>query len=170
MPTPARVAILLAFALPVSALAAAAEDVSDRGEAILQSAWTSEEECSERNAVDASFAEIEKETSTLNGSCVRVSGYWRGRGLYADEEALGRLLGDAYLPPSFRDLPVWPQGRIGLYARPEVLARGPERGRRAQAYGIVRSCQFFDGYLMVLGYCHYVGGPILIVSKIEFSD
>lgn len=175
MPTPARVALLLALTLPLSALAQDA-DVAERGDTILQYIWTSEENCSERNAVDSSFAEIAAGASnTLNGKCVRLEGYWRGRGLYADRNALRDLPFDGYLPSSSwrgptGSEPLWPQGRIGLYARPESFDHAPEDGRKAQAYGVVRTCDVFDGYLMVLGYCHYVGGPILIVSKIELSN
>lgn len=175
MPTPARAAFLLTLILPFSALAQDA-DVAERGDTILQSAWTSEENCSERNAVDASFAEIAAGASNvLDGRCVRVSGYWRGRGFYADKEALRDLPFDGFVPKSSWDVPqgaepLPPKERIGLYARPETFEQAPERGRRARAYGVVRTCALFDRYLMVLGYCHYVGGPILIVSKIELPD
>lgn len=156
-----RVASLLALAV-LAALPATAQ--AREGDFLLN-LWTDEAACSDKNAVSTTFAEVEADAAgEMDGGCVRLDGLWRLNVLYEDRAAVRRIGGDYATLKGDRS----PPGRLGLYARPEFYEAAPETPREATVYGVVRTCEhLWKDAVFVAGYCHYVRGPILIVSRID---
>jgi hypothetical protein len=128
------------------------------GEYVLMFAWTRPEVCNSGNAEAIRFREIMRDSRSYEGRCIVTNGFWRGRALFRSESA-GNQRGAFYSASQAAF-------RIGLYAREEVLDQSPRAPNRARIVGVLRHCDTaFQGYGMVLGYCHSAGGPILLVSN-----
>ena len=92
------------------------------------------------------------------GQCVAVEGYWAGRALFLSAQ-------DASSDRSNVSRRLRKQ-RVGLYARWDTIGDSPEKPMRITFIGRVGECESqWPGAMMVMGYCHYTGGPILIVSQ-----
>jgi hypothetical protein len=94
------------------------------------------------------------------GKCVAVDGYWRQRALFAtasDARRRSSPLGDKLRAR-----------RVGIYGTDELLTSAPLTGVAYTAIGIAGQCDTLtDGAIMVMGYCHYIGGPYIAVSEMR---
>jgi len=127
-------------------------------EAIIMGAWTDPAKCNRDIARPASMPEIMAGTAVPDGTCVAVEGYWRGRALFARKA-------DANDDRATVD-PAHARSRIGLYAKPELFETAPHRSRRYVMIGLLGHCETqWPGAMMVMGYCHYTDGPILLLSQ-----
>lgn len=128
-------------------------------EDVILGAWSDPAKCNKANAVQLSLEAVLERGDELNGICIAVEGFWAGRALF------GRAShGNSERSNSRRSL----HGhRIGVYARDEVLEHAPQRSKRFTMVGVVGQCETeWPGAMMVLGYCHYTGGPILKVAEV----
>lgn|SRR3989344_6028356 len=121
-------------------------------------AWSDPSECNQKVARAVSFDTLMADYITLRGERVRVEGYWKGRALFGSAQpARARR---AVISDHLRSK------RLGIYAQWEKVGGPPERPRRTTFIGIVGDCETqWPGATMVMGYCHYTGGPILLVSE-----
>lgn len=117
------------------------------------------ESCNRALAKRASLESLIKE-SHWEGKCVAVDGYWRQRALFAtardarrrSSQWNGRLRGR----------------RVGIYGTDELLASAPRAGVAYTAIGIAGQCDTLaEGAIMVMGYCHYTGGPYIAVAEMR---
>lgn len=61
--------------------------------------------------------------------------------------------------------------RIGLYANWEMVGDPPSEPKWQRIVGRVGRCETqWPGAMMVMGFCHYAGGPILLVSEAIRGD
>ncbi len=121
-------------------------------------AWTSPEDCNRGNATEASFSTVVADADALTGQCVTFAGYWYGRALFRkvrDARSYGALV-----KPSLREK------RVGLYANWELVGNPPNEPRWYRFVGKVGRCETqWPDAMMIMGFCHYTGGPILLVSE-----
>lgn len=152
---------LLIVATASSGTAAPVQTVADPAgsEDVILGAWSDPAKCNRANAVRLSFDAVLKRGDKLNGTCVAVEGFWAGRALFGEASQ-----GNARSSNSTRSL----HGhRIGIYARDQILEHAPQRAARYTIVGIVGQCETeWPGAMMVLGYCHYTGGPFLKASEV----
>ena len=94
------------------------------------------------------------------GKCVAVTGYWQGRALFEDRADARKKYAQSSDELDGQ--------RIGIYAQDEVLEAAPKRAKPFTAVGIAGTCeQLWDGAIMVMGYCHYTGGPFIAVAEMR---
>lgn len=121
-------------------------------------AWSDPSECNQKVARTVSFNALVADYKTLRGECVQVEGYWKGRALFSSAQ-LARAR-RSVMSDHLRSK------RVGIYAQWEKVGEPPERPRRTTFVGRVGDCETqWPGATMVMGYCHYTGGPILLVSE-----
>lgn len=121
-------------------------------------AWSDPSECNQKVARAVSFDTLMADHKTLRGDCVQVEGYWKGLALFSSaQRARARR---SVMSDHLRSK------RVGLYAQWEKVGEPPERPRRTTFVGRVGDCETqWPGATLVMGYCHYTGGPILLVSE-----
>ena len=139
------------------ALAAQDIDPPPSDEFILN-AWSDPVDCNFENAKQVSFSGLVAEAEELLGQCVVVEGFWSERALFFSQKhakvrrssTTERLRGK----------------RIGLYAQWDLIGNPPQLPKRSIFVGRVGQCETqWPDAMMVMGYCHYTGGPILLVSQ-----
>ena len=157
MKTGLRQDLSAAAAICLSALAFAQDD----GEAgsVLMNAWADPAACNLENAAPVSFAQLASGDGGLTGACVVIDGYQMDRALFADlRDARSRRVATAESLS---------RKRVGLYADWTKVGNSPDEPERVRVVGEAGRCETqWPEALMVMGYCHYTGGPILIVSEI----
>lgn len=154
--------LLLGAALGLIAIPSSAQSSDQPGEDgsedIILSAWSDPAKCNVENAIQVSIDEILERGSTLEGKCVAVDGFWAARALFSHAR-------DGNRPRSNVDKALRHR-RIGIYAREEVLEAAPRRSARYTMVGVLGQCETeWPSAMMVMGYCHYTGGPLLKVSQ-----
>jgi hypothetical protein len=149
--------LIAAFIFAASPVLAQEEDAS-AGEEIIMNAWTKSEDCNRENATELSFSEVAADADVLIGQCVTLAGYWYGRGLFRSEKDALRK-GSLFRPDLLGR-------RVGLYANWELVGDSPSEPRWQRFVGRVGRCETqWPGAMMVMGFCHYTGGAILLVSE-----
>lgn len=95
------------------------------------------------------------------GDCVSTEGYFQANALFRRREDSFRHRAQSSGAMAGR--------RIGVYASDEDrIAMQALKGERLRLHGRMSDCRSFSGDAdLVLGYCHYAGGPILLVSTFE---
>ncbi|KQM21395.1 hypothetical protein ASE49_15070 [Novosphingobium sp. Leaf2] len=136
---------------------------ADNSEDVILGAWSDPAKCNRANAIHLTFDDVLRRGEGLNGTCVAFQGFWAGRALFKRASQ-----GNADGSNSDRSL----RGhRIGIYAREEVLEHAPQRAARYTMVGIIGQCETeWPRAMMVLGYCHYPGGPILKIAEVIASS
>ena len=132
-------------------------DRSADGEFIMN-AWSDPADCNHSNAKRVAFSVIAAGEEDLLGECVAVEGYWLGRALFhsAREAKATRSNTTERLPGN----------RVGIYAQWERVGELPDKPTKTLFVGRLGQCETqWPGAIMVMGYCHYTGGPILLVSE-----
>lgn len=132
-------------------------DDSPRDEFIIN-AWSNPTDCNRTAAKRVSFSALAADAEGLIGECVVVEGYWSGRALFGSmREARSRLS---------NTIDRLRGKRVGIYAQWESIGDPPDRPTRTIFVGRVGQCETqWPGAMMVMGYCHYTGGPILLVAE-----
>jgi hypothetical protein len=132
-------------------------DESD-GDEIIISTWSNPADCNRGNASHHAYSAFLARFQSLKGSCVAVEGYWYGGALFVTSRDAREDRSNVARRLRHR--------RIGLYARPELLETAPGEPERYLIVGRVGECETqWPDAMMVMGYCHYTGGPILLVSQ-----
>lgn len=150
---------LLACAFVAASNAAMAQVTDDSGEGIIMGAWSNPADCNRASASRIKYRELLRRQKVLNGSCVAVEGYWQARALF--ENARDAQAQGSNFARHLRS------NRIGIYARDDLMEAAPIRPQRYLVVGRVGECETqWPGAMMVMGYCHYTGGPILVVSEV----
>jgi hypothetical protein len=153
---------LLTTAVAVFATAATAQTVGnppDNSGDVIRGAWADPAKCNRTIALHLSFDDVLRRAEALNGTCVAVQGFWARRALF-------RRASQANANSSNSDRSVRGH-RIGIYAREQVLEHAPQRAARYTMVGIIGQCETeWPGAMMVLGYCHFTGGPILKIAEV----
>jgi hypothetical protein len=150
---------LLPLAIAAAFQAETLAGSSDDGSVIM---WVAArpENCNLNVAKKVTLESLIQQSDDWAGKCVAVSGYWYGRALFESpsdarekySQSSDELAGH----------------RVGIYGREEVLEAAPKRPKRFVAVGIASTCErLWDGAMMVMGYCHYTGGPIIAVAELR---
>ena len=153
--------LTLAACAGLIAAAATAQAVDKPGnspEDFILGAWSDPAKCNRGNATRRTLDEVLTLGDKLNGTCVAIEGFWVKRAMfkYARQGDTPR----SNVAPSFR------HHRIGVYASEEILENAPRRSVRYTLVGVIGQCETeWPDAVMVLGYCHYSGGPILKVAE-----
>ena len=155
----ARVILTVAVGLIATSAPAQTSDKPTTGsEDVILGAWSDPAKCNRANAARLTFDEVLARGEKLNGTCVAIEGFWASRALFKREGQ-----GNAARSNVARSLR---NRRIGIYARDEVLENAPRRSARYMMDGVIGQCETeWPDAMMVLGYCHYTGGPILKVAE-----
>jgi len=155
----ARLALTACAGLIATAAAPQAVDKPGEGsEDAILGAWSDPAKCNRGNAMRLTFEEVLARGDKLNGTCVVIEGFWASRALF--KHASQGNVARSNVTPSLRD------HRIGIYARGELLENAPQRSARYTMVGVIGQCETeWPDAMMVLGYCHYTGGPILKVAE-----
>lgn len=150
---------LFGAALGLTAIPSSAQSPGEGvNEDIILGAWSDPATCNIENAVQVSVDEILERGSALNGKCITVEGFWTARALFSHAR-------DGNKPRSNVDKALRHR-RIGIYAREELLEAAPRRSARYTMVGVLGQCETeWPSAMMVMGYCHYTGGPLLKVSQ-----
>lgn len=155
-----RIAVaVIACALMIKCSVAQAQTASEpySGEIIMR-AWSNPEDCNRANAQPLVFSDLLHRYQTLKSSCVAVEGFWSGEALF--EKSREARAENSDIAGGLRN------DRIGLYARERLFGKHAPPLRRLIIVGRVGECETqWPGAMMVLGYCHYRDGPILLVSQ-----
>ena len=152
-----RGALLPGLALLV-ACPAMAQESGDAEFTVFNNAWTDPAECNPGNAMALSLDEARRRHRELDGRCVAVQGWWRDRAMFADAHSARAR--DAPFSDTARDV------RIGLYGDWGKLGMPTRSPRRRTMVGKLADCDRWSSFSMVMGYCHYTGGPVIILSMI----
>jgi len=150
---------LLLLGLQVYSASAQAEPTgTSNSDEIILGASLDSAECSLETATPISFEAAANAHSDLDGKCIALSGYWVGRAIFATSKEA-----NSQRPNSSRRLA---QRRVGIYGSERMLAIAPTTAKRYTVSGKVEHCETaWPGAMMVLGYCHYTGGPFVIISE-----
>jgi hypothetical protein len=115
--------------------------------------------CNAKNATPLTFQEALSAKTPPTDQCVRVDGFRLGRALFVNATDA-----KAKNPEASKRLAA---RRIGIYGSERVLANAPRTAKRYTVVGQLRRCETaWPGAMLVLGYCHYSGGPFLLASQI----
>ena len=114
--------------------------------------------CNRANAKPLTFDEAVRNATALNGKCVAIEGFWATRALFGRAQDANRRKSN--FARALR------RKRIGIYGRDELLDRSPKRATRSTMIGVLGQCETeWPEAVMVMGYCHYSGGPIIKVAE-----
>lgn len=155
-----RLAAMLAGVATIAAAFSASAQTADDSprDEVIMNAWSNPTDCNRAVARPVSFWVLAANAEGLIGECVRVEGYWSGRALFGSSKdarsrhlnTTDRLRGE----------------RIGIYAQWDSIGEPPDRPMRTMFVGRVGQCETqWPGAMMVMGYCHYTGGSIILVAE-----
>lgn len=146
----------IAILLCSNAVLAEQDDQPPSDEFIIN-AWSDPADCNRSNAKPVLFSALVTDYKAMDGECIMVEGYWRGRALFGS--AGHAKSHESVMSERLRGK------RVGLYARWEIVGKPPQKPTRMRIVGRVGNCQTqWPNAIMVMGYCHYTGGPILLVA------
>jgi hypothetical protein len=150
---------LIAAAAALSLFAATTAVLSAEPFRFLISKWTLTKTCNFANAQLVDVRAFVKDPAAYDSKCVKLNGYVGSRALFASMKDYYALYGSSWHDD---------EGgvRVGLYADEQVRrALGRAYKHQASVIGKASTCRdLYADFTMVMGYCHYVGGPILLVS------
>ena len=150
--------VALTIAMPTQILAKS-DDPTPADEFVMN-AWADPAECNLTNAAAVTFAELASGDRVASGTCVVVEGIREGRALFAKfshAKSKGSQSSERLR-----------NKRVGLYADWDSFGDSSGEPRQYRVIGITGRCETqWPGAMMVMGYCHYTGGPILLVSDME---
>lgn len=155
---------LAALAMPIqdvdalSAATPASETNNTGAEEFIVNAWANAKTCDQQVAQPVTMASVIQDAEKLQDQCVIIEGYWRGRALFdtARHARSHRSMSSSKVA----------RHRIGLYADWDKIDAPPAAPTRTGLVGILGLCETqWPDAIMVMGYCHYTSGPILLVSQ-----
>lgn len=158
----ASVFMCLSMAFPVLAQEAQKSEDQD-AYYVMQSQWPDKAHCNADMAQAVDLEILLKKSMDYHGQCLSTRGFLFGRALFLDPDdtAVKYALSSKSLAGR----------RLGIYASDEVMQQ--LRARQTPEYieiiGLVQDCQDLNGpkVIMVLGYCHYTGGPIMTINSFK---
>jgi hypothetical protein len=125
---------------------------------IIMNAWSNPADCNLASAKRVYFSVLAADAKGMLGECVAVEGYWSGRALFGSAKETRTQRSNTTDQLRGR--------RIGVYAQWERIGEPPERPTPTTFVGRVGQCETqWPGAMMVMGYCHYTGGSILLVAE-----
>ena len=114
--------------------------------------------CRLENSIPLTFDQVMQLDKEIGDQCVAVDGFWSGRALFRSASDANSEFSNVSEALSDR--------RLGIYGSERLLASAPKHAKRYTLVGQLRRCETaWPGAIMVLGYCHYTGGPFLIASE-----
>jgi len=159
----AVISSLLVSALGLLAATTAADvqdgNDADSGDEFVMSAWADPAMCNRNTARRITVSDVTQGRPIRDGTCVAIEGYWRANALYArkaDANGKGAGIGKHAT-----------RRRVGLYGKFEMLEVAPEKARPYLLVGTLSRCKTLAaGAMMIMGYCHFSDGPILLLSEV----
>ncbi|MFY7925647.1 MAG: hypothetical protein ACOVN5_07540 [Aquidulcibacter sp.] len=149
-------------ALSGQAAQPAQTEAEPEGEIVIMGAWIDPAQCNLAKAKPVTIAELAANADQLKGQCVELEGYWRQNALFRSSRDARQSGSTAIQRLSHK--------RIGLYWNRSLIGEPPEKPVRAVVVGRVGTCKTqWPGAVMVMGYCHYTDGPILVMSEAFFE-
>lgn len=151
-------ALTFAFAAAIAATVSAKPVGSEQQEdSFLVTVASRPDKCEPKLAAKVSLLTLVSQPEKWVGKCVEVGGYWQGRALFAQQRDARR-----HYAQSNRALR---KRRVGIYGTDELLRSAPIAAVAYTAVGFVGDCAaLWSEAVMVMGYCHYTGGPYIAVS------
>lgn len=141
-----------------SAEAQAESAETAKGDEIILGASLDPADCSLKTAAPITFEVANNPLNDLDGKCIALSGYWVARALFATSKEANKL--------GSNSSPRLAHRRVGIYGGERMLAIAPKRAKRYMVVGRIKHCETaWPDAMMVLGYCHYTGGPFVIISE-----
>ena len=150
--------ILLGLPAPLIAQQNEAPATDSASEEIIMGASLDPATCNAENATPLTFDKAVSNTETSKQKCVKIDGFWSVRALFFSAADADSKLSNVSKRLAAR--------RLGIYGSEGLLAAAPERGKPYTLVGQLHRCETaWPSAMMVLGYCHYTGGPFLIASQ-----
>ena len=122
--------------------------------------WPNEGVCTEANTRTITFEDLLRRTEALADQCVSTIAWIDGRALFLSRD-------DAISSGSnFNDK--LSKARVGLYANEKTMGKiWGTATMRVRVVGKLWDCRDLNGpnVMMVMGYCHSTGGPIIGVAE-----
>ena len=139
------------------------EPAGDQNRASVMLNWYPQDgACTAANSKSIKLQDLLADTSVHGGTCVKTSGYISGRALFYRKGDTRREYASSNEKSKKR--------RLGIYAKDEVWNRADElENRKVTVIGMIGDCSEFyaEDYMMVFGYCHQSGGPIIGLTSID---
>jgi hypothetical protein len=150
--------ILFGSSAPLIAQQNEAPATDSGGEDIIMGASLDPATCNVDNATPLTFDEAVSNPDLSNEQCVKIDGFWSGRALFLSAADANSKLSNVSKRLAAR--------RVGIYGSERLLTLAPERAKRYTLVGQLHRCETaWPGAMIVMGYCHYTGGPFLIASQ-----
>lgn len=148
-------------AAPAACVARAAEPASGEDFKIVLSLSPPEGACPPEATEIVALKDLLKDVDGRIGECVTAEGYTRARALFLWRRDLFRRYPSSNGTSARR--------RVGFYGNERMLAAVEALdGKRVRATGLVFDCADIGAPGdLVLGYCHYTGGPIIALTAVE---
>ncbi len=130
---------------------------------VLFGRWPAVADCNPAIAASVDLADLLRDPAQWHDKCVAVKGYFYQRALFIDPD-------DTTLPHAAMNR-ASASARAGIYARDDVMDALYYRDQPAyvEVIGKAWDCRDLQGpdVVMVMGYCHYTGGPILSLTSFK---
>ncbi|HXH14819.1 MAG TPA: hypothetical protein VNJ10_01665 [Sphingomonas sp.] len=150
--------MLLCLSVSLIAQQATTPPSDDNSDGIVLGASIDPASCNSANATAAPFKKVASGADFAAETCVKVEGFWSGRAIFRNAEDANAEFSNSSPRLSGR--------RIGIYGSERLLASAPKKPMLYTLVGKLRRCETaWPGAMMVMGYCHYTGGPFLIASE-----
>jgi hypothetical protein len=131
---------------------------ADSGDEFITSAWADPAVCNRNTARRVTVSDVTEGRPIRDGTCVAIEGYWRRRAIYASKADADGKGADFGKGATWR--------RVGLYGKFEMLEAAPEKAQPYLLVGVLSRCRTLAaGATMIMGYCHFSDGPILLLSQ-----
>jgi hypothetical protein len=153
------VALLAALIFQAKALAQEPEAQEDNL-VIIYGKWPAEGQCTPENTTAVTCADLLRDTTAYADRCVSTVAWLDGRALFLDRDDTSLLYSNSNAAAATR--------RVGLYGSESVMQKVFDTNTtRARVVGKIWDCEDLHGenVVMVMGYCHYTGGPFIGVSE-----
>lgn len=125
---------------------------------VIISASANPDTCNIGTAIPVKFKSAMNDRGKLSGRCIVVEGFWADRALFENASDGNMQFSNSAKGPRRR--------RIGTYGTERMLQIAPKKSVRYKLVGVYGRCETqWPGAMMVMGYCHYTGGPILLLSQ-----
>lgn len=150
------VSVVLLFAFATSANTQDEEAASS----IMFSWYPTNEACNASIAETVSLRALLRSPEDFHDKCVRTEGFYRSGALFIRERDIRRKY------PSQNEVSA--KRRLGVYAEQALIEQlSKSQGKVTELVGLVSNCDslWSENTIMVMGYCHHTGGPIIGVAQ-----
>ena len=114
------------------------------------------DQCNDENTKQVDLKQLLSEPETFKGQCVETQGIVSARALFLNKRDANRRHASSNDRNAKR--------RLGIYAgERRMKTLFDQEGEQISVSGLISDCSELQGenVIMVLGYCHYTGGPII---------